>query len=220
MAVHETPNQMLERHRRTMGEELGPIFHRLWNDAAQLHLKWNEFVVLFATSPAQLRVLNSVAPAFFNNVFELSYEDFLLSLMRIADSDHQTLSVHTLARHVRVAIRDEVNAAKVKFVDAAAFAEDARNNLIAHRNLDVALGRAPRPTYGSRNEIRGAIRALDDVIHIVERHYYKTAPTMWDFLEPLGGTRTLVSMLERGLRDRDREIGHHRHPSPPDEAAE
>jgi hypothetical protein len=63
MADHETPDQMKVRHVAKMGRDLGEAFHRLWNDAAWLHLKWNEFVWLF--DAPHIQTLNSVAPGFF-----------------------------------------------------------------------------------------------------------------------------------------------------------
>ena len=42
----------------------------MMQDAARLHLKWNEFLALFAVSPAQIETMNRAAPGFFYLVSE------------------------------------------------------------------------------------------------------------------------------------------------------
>ena len=76
---------MPRHHTDTTGRGLGPVFNRLWNDAAWLHLKWNEFVKLFTKSPAQMRDLNT-APGFFHQVQELWWHDLLLHIFRMTDN--------------------------------------------------------------------------------------------------------------------------------------
>ena len=65
MATSRTPDEMLQDYTAAMGPKLGPAFHRLYNDNAWLHMKWNEFLKLFVKSPAQMRDLNTAAPGFF-----------------------------------------------------------------------------------------------------------------------------------------------------------
>jgi hypothetical protein len=62
MATSRTPDEMLQDYTAAMGPKLGPVFHRLYNDNAWLHMKWNEFLKLFVKSPAQMRDLNTAAP--------------------------------------------------------------------------------------------------------------------------------------------------------------
>jgi hypothetical protein len=38
------------------------------------------------------------------------------------------------------------------------------------QNLKVALGVTPL-TLGSRNDIRGALKAIDDLLHAIEHHF-------------------------------------------------
>jgi hypothetical protein len=216
MAFHETDDEMKQRHIGAMGRELGEVYHRLWNDAAWLHLKWNEFVWLFEA--AHIQTLNSVAPGFFWQVKDVWWQDILLHLCRMTESRSDVLSVYTLHRTTRVAIREELKRRTDRLMAAVAFAEDARNRLIAHRNRDLALNRTTKPIdFGSLTQVKAAIGALDDVIHYVDHLYYGGTPPMYDHLEHLGGVKTLLEMLDRGLRDRDREWGYIRWSPPADE---
>ena len=40
-------DHLLRLHTQKMGKPLGTLFHHLWQDLADLHLKWNEYVPLF-----------------------------------------------------------------------------------------------------------------------------------------------------------------------------
>ena len=54
----ESPQQVEANYVRLMGAQTGESFAELMQDAARLHLKWNEFVRLYAVSPAQIDTLN------------------------------------------------------------------------------------------------------------------------------------------------------------------
>ena len=64
--------------------------------------------------------------------------------------------------------------------------------------------------------MRVALKSIDDLLHFVEHHFLKTGPTHYAHLENLGGVDGLLDILDRGLRDRDRQFVYHRHPYPPD----
>jgi hypothetical protein len=96
MAISRTPDEILQDYTATMGPKLGPAFHRLYNDNAWLHMKWNEFLKLFVKSPAQMRDLNTAAPGFFHQVQEFWWDDMLLHIFRMTDKRTDVLSVYTL----------------------------------------------------------------------------------------------------------------------------
>jgi hypothetical protein len=62
MALY-TAEEVRQRYVETMGADLGDVFHRLVNQCALLHVKWNEYVVLFGTSEARTNLLNRAAPS-------------------------------------------------------------------------------------------------------------------------------------------------------------
>ena len=96
---------------------------------------------------------------------------------------------------------------------AVNFAHVARHNSIAHRNRNVALG-APLG-LGSRKDVRGAIKAIDDLLHAVEHYFLKTNPPYYDVLDNIGGVDNLLDIVNRGLTSRDAQVGYFRHPHPP-----
>jgi len=56
-------------------------------DAARLHLKWNEFVRLYAVSPAQIDTLNKAAPGFFFLVSEAWWDGIILHILWMTDGN-------------------------------------------------------------------------------------------------------------------------------------
>lgn len=208
MGLHRTPEQLRQHYVEKMGPELGLVFHRLFNDNAWLHMKWNEFVKLFARTPEQIATLNAAARGFFVQVRDLWWDDLLLHISRMTDNRTDVLSVYSLVRYAPVGLRPEISKRIDGVGSAVAFARDARNRNIAHRNIDLALQRALTPlNLGSRNDVRVALKSLDELLHFVEHHFCGSPPTFYDAIEPLGGVDSLVDVIERGVRDRERQFG-------------
>jgi hypothetical protein len=70
MSSTKTPAQIKANYVALMGPQAGKAFAELMQDAARLHLKWTEFLALFAVGPAQIDTLNKAAPGFFYLVSE------------------------------------------------------------------------------------------------------------------------------------------------------
>jgi hypothetical protein len=215
MATSRTSDEMLADYTNAMGPTLGPAFHRLYNDNAWLHLKWNEFLKLFAKSAAQMRELNTAAPGFFHQVQELWWHDLLLHIFRMTDRRQDVLSVYTLLREAPDALKLGIQAHIDIITPAVEFAKHARHNAIAHRNRDAALG-VTDISLGSRNDVLAALKSIDDLIHFVEHHFLRSPPTHYELMDNIGGVDNLLQILDRGLKDRDRQFGYYRNPHPPD----
>jgi hypothetical protein len=70
MSSTKTPAQIKANYVALMGPQAGEAFAELMQDAARLHLKWNEFLALFALGSAQIDTLNKAAPGVFYLVSE------------------------------------------------------------------------------------------------------------------------------------------------------
>jgi hypothetical protein len=201
----ESPEQMKANYVSLMGAPLGEVFYELMQDAARLHLKWNEFLGLFAASSEQLATLNRAAPGFFYLVQEAWWNDLILQIFRMTDDDRNVLSVLHLERLIQPGIRGPFNDKLATLTVAAEFAHDLRNNHIGHRNRDVALSVKPVPS-SSRDDITAAIAAIDDALQFIDHHFTSRAPTMYEHLDIRGGANSIVDIVTRGLRDRDRQF--------------
>jgi hypothetical protein len=139
----------------------------------------------------------------------------LLHIFRMTDKRTDVLSVYTLLREAPAPLKPIIESHIAVIKPATEFARHARHNSIAHRNLNVTLGVTPL-TLGSRNDIRGALKAIDDLLHAIEHHFLKTNPTNYDFLDNIGGVDSLLDIVERGLKSRDAQFGYFRNSHPPE----
>ena len=192
---------------RAMGPELGEVFHHLMQDAARLHLKWNEFDAIFSGSD-QIKRLNRSASGFFWLVQNAWWNDMLLQICRMTDDGTDVLSVRRLSKLVKVALRDEIKARLQKIDRATVAVRDLRDRYIAHRNIDDVLERSVRPLPDpDRTTVLNAIRTIDELLHFVDHHFTRSGPILYDYLDILGGADSILDIVDRGLRDRDRQLG-------------
>ena len=98
MASTKTPAQIKAYYVSSMGPHAGEAFAELMQDAAGLHLKWNEFLALFAVGPAQIETLNKAAPGFFDLVTEAWWDGLILHIFRMIDGNRKVLSLVTLTK--------------------------------------------------------------------------------------------------------------------------
>jgi hypothetical protein len=152
-------------------------------------------------------MLNRAAPGFFWMVQVNWWNDILLHICRMTDERTGVLSVLRLANLVKVGLRDEVKARLTRVEAATKSARDTRDRYIAHRNIDVMLDRAARPLADTdREAIFAAIQAIDDLLHFVDNHFTQAGPIMYGHLDIRGGAKSILDIVERGLRDRDRQF--------------
>ena len=211
MASTKTPAQIKATYVGLMGPQAGEAFAELMQDAARLHLKWNEFLALFAVSPAQLDTLNKAAPGFFYLVSEAWWDGMILHIFRMTDGNRNVVSLVTLTKLLPAAIRAGY-APKLKLALAASrFAHDLRHADIGHRNRDVALKVKPVPR-SSREQIRKAIAAIDDALHFVDHHYTGQEAPIYEHLDIQGGAGAILWIVRRGLRARDDDFTARRPP--------
>ena len=187
MATTETPTQIKANYVRLMGPRAGEAFAELMQDAARLHLKWNEFLALFAVSPAQIETMNRAAPGFFYLVSEAWWDGIILYIFRLTDHNKKVLSLVTLKKLLPPAIQGSYDQELKLALAASRFAHDLRHADIGHRNREVALQVKPVPR-SSRDQVRKAIAAVDHVLHFVDHHYTGNEPTIYDHLEIRGGS--------------------------------
>jgi hypothetical protein len=206
MAEEHTPEQLMERYMSTMGKDLGEAFHHLMQEVARLHLKWNEFNTL-CLSPERIRSLNRAAPGFFWMVQSAWWNDILLHICRMTDRGTDKLSVRHISKLISVLpVREATERLLDTLVEATMSVRDLRDRYIAHRNIDVALDRAVKPLADpDRDAVLSAIKALDDLLHFVDNHFTKSGPITYEHLDILGGANSILDIVERGLRDRDRQ---------------
>lgn len=160
-----------------MGEQLGHVYHLLWNQCALLHMRFEEFVELFGKEEQrQFDIMNETAPGFFRAVQDMYWESLLLGLCRFADaskvSGRETLSLDQLLRLPGARTVPKLNELVAAARNKMKFAQDWRNRFIAHADLDHALNTKSKPLApASRAQVREALQAIVDVLNALEWHF-------------------------------------------------
>ncbi|GAB2580749.1 hypothetical protein GCM10027034_09780 [Ramlibacter solisilvae] len=193
-----------------MGDPLGSVYSELWQEVAWIHNNWSHYLELFGAKPSRIELLNSVAPSFFRTVQDCLFEAVLLHLARLTDRAATTgrpnLSLRRLAELLpesapRAHIRDLVEEA----VRATQFAHDWRNRRLAHRDLDLALGRTANSLApASRQSVKDALVAIVNALNAVAAHFFDST-TLFDL--PGGNDSvTLLYTLRDGLRAEEQRV--------------
>ena len=200
---HTPPDEALEQSIATMGPDLGPVYHRLWNEVAWLHVKWDQYVQLFGSKPERIDLLNGAAATFFRIVQDTLWEDTLLHLARLTDpadtGRKSNLTIKRLAVLVDDALRDDVTGLVETADDKTAFARDWRNRHIAHRDLRLALGQGAEPLKpASRLKVKAALEVVAAVLQRICLHYENTQLSFEHFSDA-ADAEALLYVIRDGL---------------------
>ena len=167
MSPSETREQRLAAKRKMMPRDLADLHWHLEDELTWLHLSWNEYKTLYATSQKRVDLLNATAPNFFVHYEDSVWRETLLHLCRLTDPPKSVGKNNLTVLRLPSVIDDAKLMAKVQqeaqaAAQAAAFARDWRHRRIAHGSL-AARGRThfPRvscaqvlwnqwPTFGER----------------------------------------------------------------------
>lgn len=189
-----------------MGPQLGAVCYALFLDVAWLHTKWLQFRTLYALSAERVSFLNTIASTFFGTVAVVMWDDVLLHIARLTDpprsGGRKNLTLRRLAEMVPDAmLRNDVEKLVQDLQEAASFARDWRNALVAHHDLDVALRTdARRLEDASREKVEKALEAIRVLLNEVLTRYGE-APIAFEHMpsEP-DGPDALLHYLQIGAR--------------------
>ena len=170
MGEELTHEQVEQRYVALMGEDLGRIYTRLWNECVWLYRRWDDYVVLFGTSQERLDKLNEAAAAFFYQLQGTLFESVLLHMCRLTDPARsrgkKNLTLELLPDLVDPAIRKDVNSLIASARQKCEFARGWRNLRISHSDLALALNRNAKPLpAASRKSVREGLDAIAAVLN-------------------------------------------------------
>jgi len=205
MATHRTAKEVEQHPIEVMGEELGTLYHALWNELGWLFSKWGEYVELFGTKPSRIELVNRVAGHFFRIVQDSLWEGCLLHIARLTDpprsAGRENLTIKRLPdlitnEEIKIHLSGLIQVA----VEKADFCRDWRNRRIAHKDLGLAMKTGVESLKpGSRAAVKEVLGSISDVLNAVSGHYMDST-TMF---EGAGGSDNAVSLLyvlDDGLR--------------------
>jgi AbiU2 len=204
--TYHSPEEVGREHLKTLGPQLGPVYHALWNECLWLQFKWRQFLELYGTNQERIDLLNRTASQFFGLIQDTCWEDTLLHLSRLTDKpdfygSKKTLTVQSLPALIsEPEFSTEIQRLVDEALEATTFARDWRNRRIAHRDLALTLNKGAKPLApASRKHVQDALQAVWRVIERVYAFYFKSElPSR--MTEPIAGDAvSLLYVVRDGL---------------------
>lgn len=191
-----------------MGEPLGSQYAELWQEIAQLHITWLEYVELYGTKKSRVDLLNDVAPHFFRMVQDRLQEAVMLHIARLTDPSHSlgnkaksNLTLQNLSALIGDPnLKVEVERLCLAASKAVEFARDWRNRHIAHRDLQLAIGKNATPLPAIElKQVNEVLASFEAILNTISLHYSKTE-SRFGLGSRHGGAVELIYVLDDGLR--------------------
>ncbi|MEA5114769.1 MAG: hypothetical protein VB050_12160 [Geobacteraceae bacterium] len=205
MSRERTAEEVKQHHFESMGDELGGLYHALWNELAWLHSKWKEYVDLFGTKPSRIELINKAAGHFFRIAQDSLWEGTILHIARLTDPPKSAGKENLTIRKLPNLIKDEKTKDNVSrlvevAVENASFCRDWRNRHIAHKDFNLAVETGADPLMAaSRAKIKLVLDSLSDVLDGVSL-FNLDSSTCFDVITAGDGAVSLLYVLDDGLR--------------------
>ncbi|MFZ0496334.1 MAG: hypothetical protein WBD78_12590 [Methylocella sp.] len=209
--TERTAEEAKRNYVEKMGDALGAQFHVLWQEVSWLHIKRTEYVELFGSKPNRVDLLNRAAPAFFSMIQGVFWEDIVLHVARLTDSPkslgNTNLTIRGLPELVDPTIKETLQGLVDRALNETQFCCDWRNRHIAHRDLELATNKSPRPlAAATRKQLNEALGAIASVRNEVQAHYMDTYTPFEESIGSLGNAVSLLYVLDDGLRAKARRM--------------
>ena len=184
-----------------MGVELGRLFYAMQKELVWLHVIWQEYRVLYGTSPAQLQIANRAAGFFFRIVQDELWDSVVLRIARLTDSQKSmgkpNLTIRAFPdllsdQNLKQELDDLISISLKK----AEFAREHRHKRLAHNDLAQAI-ESSTPLNGiSRRNVEEMLESLRNVMNRLDAHYRNTTFMYQHFVADTGAER-LLRVLDR-----------------------
>lgn len=204
MASSHTAEDVEKNHVEVLGPDLGPLYHRLWNECAWIHLKWKEYQELFGKSEERVDLLNRTAGAFFRMIQDSLWEDTLLHIARLVDRPSVAGKANLTIQRLPDLVDEEVHTEMSDLVDAAVeasvFAVDWRNRKIAHRDLKLALAEGAQPLAKATGQgVDVALETIAAALNRIALHYFDSTVIYDAGVGALTGAEALLHVIRDGV---------------------
>ena len=204
MGKHFTSDKAKQDHVNKLGDELGNLYHELWNEVALLHSKWDEYVELFGTKPSRVELLNEAAPLFFRTVEDSLWESTLVHITRLTDPPRSCGKDNLSIQRLTDLVDDDIKETLIEKIEEAKeksnFCRDWRNRHIAHKDLGLVVDSQAEPLEpASRAKVKDALQSIASVLNVISGHYMDST-VIFDLVKGSSGAVSLLYVLDDGLR--------------------
>lgn len=182
MSSNMTAEEIREEHLLKMGAQIGTLYSALYIEVVDIHVKWNQYRLLYADSADRTNLLNDSAGFFFGMIQSVLFDDIVLHIARLTDreksrgKDNLTVVQLPILIDKPRAIADDIQTAVEGAITAAQFSRDHRNRRLAHSDLKIAFGDASVDPLqpATIDAVDHSLTTLRDILNRVSVHFLKT----------------------------------------------
>ena len=206
MGTHRTAEEAKQQYIKHMGKALGELFHYLWQEVSWVHMKWDEYIVLYGTKDSRINLMKESAPRFFGLIQDLMWEDIILGIARITDPPKSfgkdNLTIQKIPELIKdIDLKDDILKLINTVVESSDYCRDWRNRRLAHRDLQLAINEGIYPlkiaTIGKTKKV---LHYITEVLNIVTLHLMGSTTEFKKVIRSSEGTLSLLYIIDDGLK--------------------
>lgn len=217
MVEERSPAQVRRHFVKSMPNDVGSLFHVIWQEVAALHLNWSTFLELFGKDAATVELLNYCASGFFVRLQTLLWNDVFIRLSRLTDpartrgrkpKENASLALlnERIAPHIGKRSSRSLATGLARIEKSMAPIRRCRNTQLAH--LSVALLVGPKGKLGgiTRMRVERSVGLVGDFVNRVESKFAgnRTSFHLANAME-YGGAEDIVFWLSYAKAEKDKE---------------
>lgn len=200
MSASYTSQQELIRLKTIIGDELGTIYYRLWNDSIWLKAKWEEFTILFIESETNVKLINKGLGRLAGILQRSLINDIILQIVRMTDASNSkglsNISFLKIAEHMDDDKYREIKLSILDLKDSAKTLLRMRNKILAHNDLSEYYSNDDSVGKVSISEIESCINKIIALIEQISLALLNERRILQFPIQP--GSYNLLRILENG----------------------
>lgn len=200
MSASYTSQQELIRLKTIIGDELGTIYYRLWNDSIWLKAKWEEFTILFIESETNVKLINKGLGRLAGILQRSLINDIILQIVRMTDASNSkglsNISFLKIAEHMDDDKYREIKLSILDLKDSARTLRRMRNKILAHNDLSEYYSNDDSVGKVSISEIESCINKIIALIEQISLALLNERRILQFPIQP--GSYNLLRILENG----------------------
>lgn len=200
MSASYTSQQELVRLKTIIGDELGTIYYRLWNDSIWLKAKWEEFTILFIESETNVKLINKGLGRLAGILQRSLINDIILQIVRMTDASSSNglsnISFLKIAEYMDDDKYREIKLSILDLKDSAKTLRRMRNKILAHNDLSEYYSNDDSVGKVSISEIESCINKIIALIEQISLALLNERRILQFPIQP--GSYNLLRILENG----------------------
>jgi len=213
MGNHKTSEEVKAEIVSAFPPDCGELFYELSNDIKLLHLHWQNYRLLYGTSPERIELLKWAADLFFGLLENIIRHDIILRIARLTDQattgPHSNASlpqlVEIISPHIDYTSNQLIRDLLQKLLNSCTPIRNLRNRVLVHNDLEIKLNYSSNPIPGfSRADIEKILEHIRNLANEIENCFNLTN-TSFQYVHSITNAEDLIYVLEKARKLEEEE---------------